>query len=340
MMKNQSVLLSLCMIVKNEEANLARCLTSVAAQVDEMVVVDTGSTDRTLEIARDFGARVFQISWRDDFAAAKNEALSRARGQWILVLDADEEFLGAPAEKTPPDLRQFLQTTTVDALQLRVRNLMPPGELEQYQEFYLTRLWRNRADFRYEGAIHEQIRPVIRRCGGKIAESPFVILHHGYRRPTVQGNQNRAERNLRLLQTALQKDPHNPYLLYHLGATYKDRGEMRLAQATLAAALNHDRGRLTPEIRERLMVKLAQVALAGDNVAAAGQLARRVLQQNSGNLIARYVEAISLVFEQKYREARHKFEQIRRHPALNPAEFHQIDQIIQFCNQQCNTPVS
>ncbi len=339
-MESEPKLLSLCMIVKNEEAHLARCLGSVAGQVDEMVVVDTGSTDRTIEIARQFGARIFQIPWRDDFAAAKNEALARARGEWILLLDADEEFLGAPAEKTSPEFRPFLQTTTADALQLRVRNRMPPGELEQYQEFDLTRLWRNRPDFRYSGAIHEQIRPAIQRAGGMIAQSPFVILHHGYACPTVQGNRQRAERNLRLLQAALEKDPENPYLLYHLGATYKDRGETHRAQTTLAAAFAHDRGKLTPEIRERLMVKLAQVALAGDNISTARQWANRALTQNPGNLVAAYVVAISLVFEQKYGEARRRFAHIRRHPALNPAEFHQIDQIIQFCNQQCNLPVS
>src|SRR5437667_7943437 len=82
--------LSLTMIVRNEEATLAACLSSAADLVDEIVVVDTGSTDGTKEVAARFGARVFDFPWRDDFAAARNESLSHARGNWILWLDGDE----------------------------------------------------------------------------------------------------------------------------------------------------------------------------------------------------------------------------------------------------------
>ena len=82
--------LALCMIVKDEEAHLGCCLESVKGLVDEIVVVDTGSTDRTVEIARQYGARVFSYGWHDDFAAARNVSLSHAGADWILVLDADE----------------------------------------------------------------------------------------------------------------------------------------------------------------------------------------------------------------------------------------------------------
>src|SRR5260370_10160931 len=83
---------SLTMTVRNEEASLAACLSSVADLVDEIVVVDTGSTDGTKEMAARFGARVFDFSWCDDFAAAPNESVSHARGNWILWLDGDEHF--------------------------------------------------------------------------------------------------------------------------------------------------------------------------------------------------------------------------------------------------------
>jgi glycosyltransferase involved in cell wall biosynthesis len=85
-------MISLCMIVRDEEANLPRVLGSVKGLVDEMVIVDTGSTDRTIDVARSWGARVDRIEWPDDFAAARNHSLSLAKGDWILVLDGDDEF--------------------------------------------------------------------------------------------------------------------------------------------------------------------------------------------------------------------------------------------------------
>ncbi len=84
--------LSLCMIVKNEEKHLARCLSSVKDVADEIVIVDTGSTDKTIEIAESFSAKIFHFDWVNDFSAARNFALSKCTGDWILYLDADEEL--------------------------------------------------------------------------------------------------------------------------------------------------------------------------------------------------------------------------------------------------------
>src|SRR5207249_480278 len=87
--------LSLCMIVRDEEPRLPSCLESIAPYVDEIVVVDTGSTDRTREVARDWGARVYEMPWPDSFAAARNQSLELARGSWILRMDADDEITPA-----------------------------------------------------------------------------------------------------------------------------------------------------------------------------------------------------------------------------------------------------
>src|SRR5690242_19447443 len=99
--------ISACLIVKNEEDNLARCLGSVASAVDEIVLVDTGSTDRTVEIAEQFGARVFHFTWCDDFSAARNESLRHARGEWILWVDGDDELV----EAQPDALRTLCSRT-------------------------------------------------------------------------------------------------------------------------------------------------------------------------------------------------------------------------------------
>jgi len=120
-------MLSLSMIVKNEEPFLAHCLDSVRGLVDEMVILDTGSTDGTLEIARAAGARVFQSPWRDDFSAARNASLEKATGDWILILDADEEL---PASEHAP-LRQVDDASIEAALRQSCYGLASLRELEQ-----------------------------------------------------------------------------------------------------------------------------------------------------------------------------------------------------------------
>src|SRR5579862_9633682 len=102
-MTTNSPLISACIIAKNEEKNLGRCLTSLHASVDEIIVVDTGSTDRTVEIARAHGARVFNFPWCDHFSAARNESLSHAGGRWIIWIDADDELI----EAAPRALRKL-----------------------------------------------------------------------------------------------------------------------------------------------------------------------------------------------------------------------------------------
>jgi len=113
--------LSLCMIVKNEELHLARCLKSVRGLADEMILVDTGSTDRTVEVARSYGARVFHFTWQDDFSLARNHSLEAASGEWILVLDADESI----AARDHGRIRDSLRREDPNAVSVPQRHYLP-----------------------------------------------------------------------------------------------------------------------------------------------------------------------------------------------------------------------
>src|SRR5207245_5074676 len=113
---------SLCMIVKNEEANLGACLASVADLVDEIILVDTGSTDKTKEIAAQFGARVFDFPWVDSFAAARNECLRHATGAWIFWLDADDRL----DEDNRQRLRALFASLQDDTAAYSIRSLVLP----------------------------------------------------------------------------------------------------------------------------------------------------------------------------------------------------------------------
>jgi tetratricopeptide (TPR) repeat protein len=182
--------LSVCMIVKNEADFLARCLKSVQPVADQIVVVDTGSEDRTVEAALSFGATVARVEWRNDFAWARNISLDHATCSWILWLDADDVVpaaslpLIAQLKKEPPD-RVF---------GLIVRNQRPNNT---GTEFVQARMFPNRPDIRFERRVHEQMMPSALRIGMRMEPREAVIEHHGYADPETLRRKSR--RNIALM---------------------------------------------------------------------------------------------------------------------------------------------
>ncbi len=170
---------SLTMIVKNEENNLPHCLESVRGIFDEIVIVDTGSQDRTIEIARSFGAKVFEFAWVDDFAAARNEALAHASGDFIFWLDADDVVEPAEQEK----LRTLLATLSTDDLAgYVVRCACDPSPDGTGGETVVDhiRLFPRRDDVRWTYRVHEQILPSLRRVGIPTRWTDLTVRHTGY----------------------------------------------------------------------------------------------------------------------------------------------------------------
>ena len=184
---------SLCMIVKDEETNLARCLASVKPIVDEMVVVDTGSTDRTRDIAEFFCARVYEFEWSNDFAAARNFSISKAKGDWILIMDADEVI----SSQDYDHLRKLTAKKSEEpvAYSVATRNYCYeantigwyPNDGHYVQEeagfgwlsSEKVRLFSNRKKIKFEGAVHEMVDPVLKRIGIKIKKSAIPVHHYG-----------------------------------------------------------------------------------------------------------------------------------------------------------------
>lgn len=169
--------LTLSMIVKNEEDVLARCLKSVKSIVGEIIIVDTGSTDKTPDIAGEFGATLLQYEWADDFCAARNFSLAHATGDWVLVLDADEVLIYDSEQ-----LSRLLADKQAEAYFVRVVNLLGEPPNVGTNENMVVRLFRNNPAYRFEGAIHEQVRPSICRAAGEQAlkRAPLTVYHDGY----------------------------------------------------------------------------------------------------------------------------------------------------------------
>lgn len=168
------MLLSAALIARDEEKFLGACLASLDGLVDEIVVVDTGSADRTRDIAEAGGARVYQRPWTDDFAAARNQALDLARGEWILYIDADERVRAGTADGVRAQLGQRAY------LGHRVLLYPRPG----HSAYWELRLFRNEPDLRFRGVIHENIWPAIEArqaaAGGAIGQTGLVLDHEGY----------------------------------------------------------------------------------------------------------------------------------------------------------------
>lgn len=320
--------LSLCMIVKNEAAFLAQCLDSVQGVVDEMIVVDTGSTDATPEIAQAYGAKIIAHHWQDDFSAARNVGLAQAGGDWIFQLDADETL----SPESRQQVRPLLAQTVADGLRVRIRNIQPPGELRRFDDFYLPRLFRNRPDFRFEQPIHEQIRPSIERAGGVIARSNLTLVHYGYAQRTAQGGQLRARRNLALLKKALVAAPDDAYLLYQAGATCKSMGNATAAVDYLQRALAGAAG-LEPALQDKLLMKLAQLALAADDFEATLQYGQQSLALNPDNVVSKYVVALAFMFQGDVRQAYPWFQQIRQSADAGLSDIQELESVLAYCRQ-------
>jgi predicted Zn-dependent protease len=222
---------SLCLIARNEEKALARCLASAADLFEDIVVVDTGSTDRTSEIAAEFGARVIPFAWTDDFAAARNESLRQARGQWVFYLDADETLDDSNREK----LRRLLAGLGEENAGYVMLQRSPAAN-SSGPALRASRigLFRNVPAHRWQFRVHEQIWPALQATGATIQRTDIVIAHAGYE--TAELQQQRMQRNLRLLELDRQDHPGQPFILLNLGWTLLALGQASRALPLLQEA--------------------------------------------------------------------------------------------------------
>lgn len=211
--------LSQCMIVKNEEKNIKRALSWGKKIMYEQIVVDTGSTDRTAEIAKQMGAKVFSFTWKDDFSAAKNYALSQATGDWVAFLDADEFFQEADVPKILPKLKAVM-LQNVDVLRAKCIHIDGDGNIlgAAYQE----RIFRNKPEIRYRYRVHEAL---YHTKGESLQvedlQNDWMILHTGYD-PKGQNMENKGRRNAAILERELQDDPKDALRIMYLGDAYSD----------------------------------------------------------------------------------------------------------------------
>jgi len=235
------IAVSVCIIVKNEELNISECLKRLAKQPFELIVVDTGSTDRTKELARLYTDKVFDFPWCDDFSAARNFSISKASHDWILVVDCDEFLEEIDLEGT-----YTLMSEYPDAIgQITRHSLCHTSTGETVMTDSVERLFR-RTLYKYEGSIHEQLVPLSNSLADTVAtnkdttsvlstnvttpitltvfKAPLSFIHTGYN-GTADAINQKAQRNIDLLLKELSQNPSDPYLYYQLGESYNLKGD-------------------------------------------------------------------------------------------------------------------
>ena len=208
--------LSACLIVKNEEKNLERCPSRLKGFVDEIVVVDTGSTDRTVEIAQTFGCVIGHFDWCNDFSAARNESLRLASGDWALWIDADEEL----TPNSHKIIREGLIRPHFGGYFIRIINFMEEGSDANQYVHTPVRLFQRLGGVIFEGKIHEQVLPSFQRLGLTCATlSSATIHHHGYK-PEEMLAKNKIERTISMLQEELKGNPKDAFQWFNLANAY------------------------------------------------------------------------------------------------------------------------
>lgn len=230
--------LSICIIAKNEEKNLRHCLQGVVPLQCEIILVDTGSSDKTISIASEYTSHIYTIDWKDDFSAARNYAAEKASSDWILMVDCDEYLTEADLVDLEDTMRQYPDQVGM------IRRLSPyttHGNGQLLHE-HVARLY-NRTLYKYQGKIHENIVPIKDTDVIRYFEVPLTFYHAGYEDEAVR--RRKAQRDLKMLDDALTENGEDPYIFFQLGQCYTVLGE------TAKAAECYDHG-LSMHIDPRL----------------------------------------------------------------------------------------
>jgi glycosyltransferase involved in cell wall biosynthesis len=221
------------MIVRDEAHHLPECLATAGDLVDEIIVVDTGSTDATPELARRAGARVYSFAWNDDFSAARNESIRHATGEWIFWLDADDRI----DEPNRHKLRELFATLSSDNVAY-VMVYLALREMGQNKNSvaHHVKLFRNDPRIRWRYRVHEQILPAIEEAGSRTVSTDIVIHHLGYQDPEAVSR--KLERNLRLLKLEDADHPDDPLTQFNLGRTIMRLGQLEASLPVLRQAID------------------------------------------------------------------------------------------------------
>jgi glycosyltransferase involved in cell wall biosynthesis len=218
--------ISACIITKNEEKNIGTCLESMKNIVDEIILVDTGSVDQTLEIAKSYGVKIFSYNWRNDFAAAKNYAISKASGDWIIFLDADEYFPVDSVEMVKAYIKNMDRNKKCHAICVKINNIDTDRNNISISSFTTVRIFRNLPNLRYKESIHEELYNTQGQINFFMRENEIEVYHTGYSTNIVK---KKLQRNLDIILHDMDKEGDQTKYYRYLCDCYHGLGEYEKA---------------------------------------------------------------------------------------------------------------
>lgn len=219
--------ISACVITKNEEQNIGVCLESLKGIVQEMIVVDTGSTDQTTTIAASYGAVIYHYEWQNDFAAAKNYALDQARGEWIIFLDADEYLSNEARQSFELYMKKIDTNKNFDAIGVRMVNIDKDEADKELSSVVTVRIFRNRPNLKYKNAIHEELFNSDKTIHILIAEQNILQVYHtGYSATIIA---EKLKRNLKMILHEIATQGEQPQYYRYLCDCYHGLGDYEQA---------------------------------------------------------------------------------------------------------------
>ncbi|MCF6154452.1 MAG: tetratricopeptide repeat protein [Candidatus Brocadia sp.] len=260
--------LSACMIVKNEEYFLPQCLKSIKDAVDEIIIVDTGSTDKTVDIAQSFGARVHHHPWKNNFSEARNHSLDYATGDWILQIDADEALEQADI----PLLHKLITADSYNVIFVAIYSELPGGQAKHY----FQRIFR-RGKAHFEGIVHNQLI-----FEGKALQSKIRLYHYGYNLSEFE-MQKKYKRTGDLLRQQLAENPNNIFVMANLIRNYRNEYNfekvIELGEKGLNISISQTD--LVSKIqRQRISIDLTHALLNTNQVDRAEEVCKKALEEN------------------------------------------------------------
>jgi len=282
------VRLSACLIVKNESQFLGQCLESVKGIVDEIVVVDTGSTDDTVAIAESFGAKIAHFDWCNDFSAARNVSLKEATGQWALWIDADE----ALDERSVEMIRQAIVRPHFGGYNLEIVNFVADDKPEEQFVHRLLRLFQRREGVQFVEPIHEQIAPSLKALGLPWMHLPEARLwHYGYKQEVME-SKGKIERTLSILESRLNQNPNDPFQWFNLANTHivAKNYEAAAAAAEKTVAMMAPTDEFAPLAYQVWMTSLCELG----NPLAAAEVADLASERGTESILIEFERANAL----------------------------------------------
>lgn len=311
------MVLSICVITKNEEKNIGKCLNALSGYDFELVVVDTGSTDRTIEIVKNYTDNLFHFAWQEDFAAAKNFAISKASNEYVMVIDSDE-YLEKLTQKELDSLYRSIAAFPDGVGRIRRHNVYNRnGEAKENRE-WLNRIF-SKEKFHYQGRIHEQVEAKNKK-EYKTYTTPFIIEHSGYDL-NPQDRRKKTQRNIPLLKQELNyleegKDSKEelggkiPYVLYQLGKSYFMDEDYQSACTFFADGLSYD---LDPKLEYVIdMVETYGYAMLNNHQPKNALFFENIYEEFGGSADFQFLMGLIYMNNEKYEKAVAEFKKAIR----------------------------